>query len=111
MVWNESIRGSLTFCENSIYAKTLVLKLRPKIVTAAKKLGTKLLLLAWIPPKNKVKVRLGTFLNFVYGSSYLGAKKVHGYLISFEPRMVQSSYKDDLVRLFLRSMKLKYPLP
>ena len=54
---------------------------------------------------------LGTFLNFVYGSSYKGTKIVHGYLISFVPQMVQSSYKDHLIRLFLRSTKLKYRLP
>ena len=50
MVWNESISGSLAFCESNISAKTLVLKLRPKIVTTAKTLDTKLLLLAWISP-------------------------------------------------------------
>ena len=52
--------------------------------------------------KNKVKVTLGTFLNFVYGSSYLGTKKVHGYLISFEPQVVRSSYKDHLNKLKYR---------
>ena len=55
---------------------------------------------------------MGTFLNFVYGSSYLEIKKVHGYIISFEPQMVQSSYKVHLSKFFLRrSMKLKYRLP
>ena len=41
--------------------------------------------------KNKVKPTLGTFVNFVYDNRYLGAKKVHDYLISFEPQMVRSS--------------------
>ena len=39
------------------------------------------------------------FLDFVYDSSYLGTKKVHGYLISFEPQMVRSSFKDHLGKL------------
>ena len=52
--------------------------------------------------KNKVKVTLGVFLNFVYDSSYLETKKVHGYLISFEPQMVRSSYKDHLSKLKYR---------
>ena len=38
----------------------------------------------WNFIKNKGKVTLGTFLNFVYGSSNVGTKKVHGYLISFD---------------------------
>ena len=45
----------------------------------------------------------GVFLDFVYDSNYLEAKKVHGYLISFEPQMVRSLYKD-------HSSKLKYRL-
>ena len=55
---------------------------------------------------------MGTFLNFVYGSSYLETKKVRGYIISFESQMVQSSYKVHLRKFFLRrSTKLKYRLP
>ena len=46
---------------------------------------------------------LGVYLNFVYDSSYLETKRVHGYVISFELQMVQSSYKDHL-------SKLKYQL-
>ena len=53
--------------------------------------------------KNKIKVTVGVFLNFIYGSNYLETKKVHGYLISFEPQMVRSSYKD-------HPSKLKYRL-
>ena len=62
----------------------------------------------WNFIKDKVKVTLITFLNFVNGSCYLGTKKVDCYLISFEPQTVQSSYKDYLSKLFLRSTKLKY---
>ena len=46
---------------------------------------------------------LSVFLNFVYDSNYLETKKVHGYLILFEPQMVRSSYKD-------HPSKLKYRL-
>ena len=42
----------------------------------------------WNFIKTKVKVTLGVFPNFVYDSSYLETKKVHGYLIFFEPQMV-----------------------
>ena len=63
--------------------------------------------------------KLGKFLREMIGLLYrfskvaglIWGKKVHGYLISFEPHMVQSSYKDHLIRLFLRSAKLKYRLP
>ena len=67
MVWNESISGSLTFCESSISAKTLVLKLRPKIVTAAKTLGTKWLLLAWISP---VFIAISFYGLYSHGASF-----------------------------------------
>ena len=56
----------------------------------------------WNFIKNKVKVKLGVFLNFVYDSSYLETKKVHDYLIYFEQQMVQSSYKDHLSKLKYR---------
>ena len=71
---------------------------------------TKKVNIFWIFIKNKV-VTLGTFLNFVYDSSYLGTKKVHGYLISFEPQMIRSSYKDHLSkvsRLFKSYMSLSF---
>ena len=53
----------------------------------------------WNFIKSKVKVTLGVFLNFVYDNSFLWTKKVHGYLISFEPQMVRSSYKDHVSNL------------
>ena len=39
---------------------------------------------------------------FCYDSSYLGQKKVQGYLISFEPQMVRSSFKGHLSKLKYR---------
>ena len=53
--------------------------------------------------KNKIKVTVGVFLNFIYDSNYLETKKVDDYLISFEPQMVRGSYKD-------HPSKLKYRL-
>ena len=63
---------------------------------------TKKVNLFWNFIKNKFKVTLGIFLNFLYDSSYLWTKKVHGYLISFEPQMVRSSYNDHLCKLKYR---------
>ena len=71
---------------------------------AKKRFKTKKVNIFWNFIINKVKVMLDTFLNFVYGSFYLGTKRN----ISFEPQMVRSSYKDHLSKLFLRSTKLKY---
>ena len=47
--------------------------------------------------KNKVKVTLGVFLNFVYDNSYLETKKVYGYLLSLEPQMVEVHLKTTYV--------------
>ena len=64
---------------------------------------TKKVGITWNFIKNKIKVILGTFLNFIYDSSYLGTKKVYGYFISFEPQMIRnSSYKDHLSKLKYR---------
>ena len=40
-----------------------------------KRFNTKKVNVFWNFIENKVKVTLGTFLNLVYGSSYLGPKK------------------------------------
>ena len=40
--------------------------------------------------------RLVLFLILFMTAVIWGAKKVHGYIISFEPQMVRSSFKDHL---------------
>ena len=54
---------------------------------------------------SEVKITLGTFLNFVYGSSYLGTKKSTWLLNIF-----WTTDGAKFLKLFLRSAKLKYRL-